>query len=76
MLLLSSSSILVFNNLLPEIRGFFLYSRIMLSLLSWRFFLTAVPTYFSYRQQFQEHLFFLNQIKIDKTRRPVSEKKS
>jgi hypothetical protein len=39
-------------------------------------FLTAVPTYFSYRQQFQEHLFFLNQIKIDKTRRPVSEKKS
>lgn len=38
-------------------------------------FLTAVPTYFSYGQQFLEHLFFLNQIKIDKTRRPVSENK-
>jgi hypothetical protein len=58
-MLLLSSSILVFNNLLPEMEDFFYTAELYCHYFVMAIFLTAaVPTYFTYRQQFQEHLFF------------------
>jgi hypothetical protein len=53
MLLLSSSSILVFNNLLPEMGDFSSTAELYCHYFVMAIFLTAVPTYFSYGQQFQ-----------------------